>query len=618
MMRYAIVGCGAIAQLHGGILKELPNCQLIAVADRCIEKARELAKEFGEKHCTSYSSLEEMCEKEEIDVLHICTPHYLHVPMAIYAMELGISVFMEKPPAITREQFRQLEKVEKNAKLGFCFQNRYNESVKAVKDMLIHKDMGSVKGARAFVTWQRTKEYYEESDWRGIASLEGGGALINQTIHTLDLLVQFLGTPAWTEASMHNRHLKQSIEVEDTIEAYMEFGHIPVLFYGTTAYSGNAPVFIEVECENGTIRMEGAEVTKRYPGGEIEHISFHKGYTMGKDYWGTGHKACITDFYHCLSEEKQFPISLPFVKDSFELMMDIYQSAREKQVVYFNKNHVMSGFADEIDPDMNKQIEVLKECGISYVELRSAYNKNISEYTLQEAQELKRKLDEAGIKVSAIGSPIGKISITEDFHEHFHLFRHVVAIAKLFETPYIRIFSFYIPHDEIKENYKKQVFDRIKHMIAYAKEEGIILLHENEKGIYGDNALRCKELMMEFYGDNFKLIFDFANFIQCNQNTIEAYHLLKPYLAYVHVKDALSDSHEVVPAGMGNGNIERIVNDLMDNGYNGFYSLEPHLFEFSGLAKLERDEEQSTQKEKSNNGRDAFIMAAKAFQELIK
>lgn len=616
-MRIAIVGCGTIAQLHGSILKELSNCQLIAAADRRIEKAREFAEEFGGEQCRSYGSLEEMCEKEEIDVLHICTPHYLHVPMAIYAMEKGISVFMEKPPAITREQFKQLENAQQKAVLGICFQNRYNESVKAVQDMLSNQDMGRVKGARAFVTWRRTKEYYEESDWRGITALEGGGALINQTIHTLDLLVQFLGKPAWTEASMHNRHLKQSIEVEDTIEAYMEFGDMPVLFYGTTAYSSNAPVFIEVECEKATIRMEGAEVTKRYPNGEIENISFHKGYTMGKDYWGTGHKACITDFYHCLGEGKQFPVSLSFVKDSFELMMDVYQSAREKRVIYFDKSHVLSGFADEIDPDIDKQIEVLKECGISYLELRSAYNKNISEYTLEEAKALKLKLDEAGMKVSAIGSPIGKISITEDFEEHFRLFRHIAAIAKLFKTPYIRIFSFYIPQGEIPENYKKQVFERMRQMITYAEKEGVILLHENEKGIYGDNALRCKELMEAFYGAHFKLIFDFANFIQCNQNPIEAYRLLKPYLAYVHVKDALSESHEVVPAGMGNGHISEIVKDLIDNGYEGFYSLEPHLFEFSGLAKLEREEEQTIQKEKSINGREAFLIAAKAFKEII-
>lgn len=621
MMRSAIVGCGAIAKLHAGILEESSFSQIIAVADCRADRARELAEESGHNKCRYYDSLEEMCDKEEIDVLHICTPHYLHVPMAIYALERGISVFMEKPPAITREQFIQLQEAEQKAKqkamLGICFQNRYNDSVKALYDMLHNSELGKVIGAKAYITWNRTKEYYEESDWRGRKALEGGGALINQTIHTLDLLVQFLGKPLLTKASMHNRHLSNYIEVEDTVDAYMEFGEIPVLFYGTTAYSTNSPVMIEVECEKAVLRMEGSEITKRYPNGDIESIKFHKGYTMGKDYWGTGHKSCITDFYQCLLEGKEFPVGLSHVRNSFELMMDIYQSAKEGRVVYFDKSHKLSGFADEIDPDMDKQIEVLKECDISYMELRSAYNKNISEYTLKEAKQLKLKLDEAGIRVSAIGSPIGKISITEEFEEHFQLFTHVVELAKLFETKYIRIFSFYIPQGEIQEKYKGQVLARMARMIAYAKKEGVILLHENEKGIYGDNALRCHELMDGLYGPNFKLIFDFANFVQCNENTLEAYKLLKPYLAYVHVKDALKNTHQVVPAGMGDGHIAEIVKNLSDDGFTGFFSLEPHLFEFSGLKQLEREEEQTIRKEESTNGRDAFLIAAKAFKNII-
>lgn len=619
-MRSAIVGCGAIAELHAGILKELPYSELIAVADIKVEKAIKIAEIFGDGDCKSYENLEEMCDMERIDVLHICTPHYLHVPMAIYAMERGINVFMEKPPAISREQFRLLEKAEKKGKvsLGICFQNRFNESVRAMQDMLHDPDIGKVIGARAFVTWNRDKEYYEDSDWRGKKSLEGGGVLINQVIHTIDLLVQFLGKPSLTEATTHNRHLKQIIEVEDTIEAYMKFGDTPVLLYGTSAYSLNSPVFMEIECERATLRMEGAYITKRYSNGEIENISFHKGYTMGKDYWGNGHKACIADYYQCQMKGNLFSIGLAAVKDSFELLMDIYQSASEKRVVYFNKNHILSGFADEIDPDMDKQITVLKECGISYIELRSVNNKSISEYTIKEAKLLKNKLDEMGIKVSAIGSPIGKIPITEDFEKHYEIFIHVVALAKLFDTSYIRLFSFYIPQHEIPEKYKIQVFERMERMIAYAKTEGVILLHENEKGIYGDNAMRCYELMEAFYGENFKLIFDFANFIQCGQDTLEAYRLLKPYLAYVHVKDALADSHEVVPAGMGNGHIEEIVNDLTLSGYKGFFSLEPHLFEFSGLKHLEREEEQTILNEESTTGRQAFILAAKAFQKIIK
>jgi UDP-N-acetyl-2-amino-2-deoxyglucuronate dehydrogenase len=616
-MNCAIVGCGAIAYMHAKVLQSLNDCNLIAVADIKLEKAVELAKEFGSTDCKTYSSLEEMLQKEQIDVLHICTPHYLHVPMAIYAMEHGIHVFMEKPPAISREQFKLLEKANKKELLGICFQNRYNESVKAVKDMLADPNTGKIKGARAFVTWNRSKEYYDESGWRGNLNTEGGGALINQSIHTLDLLVQFVGKPIWTESTMKNHHLKNTIQVEDTVEAYMEFEKGPVLFYATTAYSSNSPVFIELECENVTIRMEDSFVTRIYPDGHRENLEFYKSFTIGKDYWGTGHTACIKDYYNCINNHEMFPIGLEQVKDTFTLMMDIYDSARENKQILFDKSVKLSGFADEIDADFDKQIEVLHECNISYMELRSAYGKNISEYTLEEARELKAKLDKEKIKVSAIGSPIGKVSILDNFEEHFKLFCHVVDLAKLFDTEYIRIFSFYIPKDKIAENYKMLVIENLRRMIYYAKDHGIILLHENEKGIYGDNAIRCKELMDALYCENFKAIFDFANFVQCNQNTLEAFKILRPYIAYIHIKDAKKDSSLVVPAGLGDGHIARIVRILDTEKFDGFFSIEPHLMEFVGLKDLEKEDEKSNIGNEINDGRSAFITAYKAFVELL-
>lgn len=616
-MNCAIVGCGAIAYMHAKVLQSIHDCNLVAVADIKLEKAIELAKEFGSSDCKTYSSLEEMIQKNQIDVLHICTPHYLHVPMAIYGMERGIRVFMEKPPAISREQFKLLEETENNNLLGICFQNRYNESVKAVKEMLADPSTGKIKGARAFVTWNRSKEYYDESGWRGSFITEGGGALINQSIHTLDLLVQFVGKPIWTESTMMNHHLKNTIQVEDTVEAYMEFEKGPVLFYATTAYSSNSPVFIEIECENITIRMEDSFVTRIYPDGHRENLEFYKGFTIGKDYWGTGHTACITDYYECLKTNGIFSIGLEQVKDTFTLMMDIYESAKEKRLIQFDKSEKLSGFADEIDADFDKQIEVLHECNISYMELRSAYGKNISEYTLEEAKELKAKLDREKIKVSSIGSPIGKVNISDDFEEHFKLFRHVVDLAKLFDTEFIRIFSFYIPKDNIAENYKMLVIERLRRMIYYAKDHGITLLHENEKGIYGDTFTRCKEIMDALYCENFKAIFDFANFVQCNQNTLEAFKILRPFIAYIHIKDAKKDSHLVVPAGLGDGHIADIVRILNNEQYDGFYSIEPHLMEFVGLKALEKEDEKSNISGEISDGRSAFITAYRAFVELL-
>ena len=182
-------------------------------------------------------------------------------------------------------------------------------------------------------------------------------------------------------------------------------------------------------------------------------------------------------------------------------------------------NIKISGFADEIAEDLNKQIEVIKKLGISYIKMRGVNGKPLVEYSLEEVQEIKKQLDRNGIRLSSIGSPIGKINITEDFDVHFELYKKTVEIAKIMETPYIRMFSFFIPSGEEPEIYKNQVFERLKSFVDYAVQEDVILLHENEKEIYGDNAKRCLEIMEQFSGEHFKAVFDFANFVQCHQDT---------------------------------------------------------------------------------------------------
>jgi sugar phosphate isomerase/epimerase len=253
------------------------------------------------------------------------------------------------------------------------------------------------------------------------------------------------------------------------------------------------------------------------------------------------------------------------------------------------KNITITGFADEIATALPDQVKLLKELGIDYLEFRSAYGKNIGNYTLEEAEAVCRYLKEEGIKVSAIGSPIGKIKITEDFGAHFEDYKRIVEMAKLFDTPNIRIFSFYIPQGEAPDQYREEVFERIERLIEYAKASGILLLHENEKDIYGDVASRVLELLQRFYGDNFKGIFDFANFVQCKQDTLKAYEMLEPFIAYIHIKDADFLTGEVRPAGKGDGHVAEILGRLDKKKYSGFLSLEPHLAEFDGLRDLEKN-----------------------------
>lgn len=280
-----------------------------------------------------------------------------------------------------------------------------------------------------------------------------------------------------------------------------------------------------------------------------------------------------------------------------------------------NNNFILSGFSDEISPDINLQFEGLKTLGINHFEIRGVNGENVSELTLEKAKKIKDIADSFQIKVSSIGSPIGKIKITDDFAPHLELLKHVIKIAKIFQTKYIRIFSFFIPEGENADNYRDEVMKRMNAMVKIAKEENIILLHENEKGIYGDNAKRCKDIFDTVMSDNLKAVFDPANFVQCNQVTYpDAWQMLKEHVVYMHIKDA--NGKTVVPAGEGSGHLKQILSSLKESNYHGFLSLEPHLAVFDGLKDLETSENVSCVNEQPA-GLKTFTIAYNALVDII-
>ncbi len=326
----AIVGCGGIAQRHGQVLQGLEVAQLLACADILPERAQALREKYCEPSARAYPSLEELLDQEEIDVLHICTPHYLHVPMAQAAASRGVHVFMEKPPVIDLGQWEALQALQGQVRVGVCFQNRYNPSVAFCRKLLAEGKPGKILGARAFVTWHREAPYYVESGWRGFLYTEGGGVLINQAVHTLDLLTQFLGHGRVLGASLANRHLQRLIEVEDTLEATLDFSGVRALFYATTAYCQDAPVLVELACEHGVLRIEGEEVTVHWEDGSLYRKDFAQEERIdGKDYWGNSHRRCIEAFYHSVLSGEPFPNDIPGVADTAELMLEVYAAARK-------------------------------------------------------------------------------------------------------------------------------------------------------------------------------------------------------------------------------------------------------------------------------------------------
>lgn len=274
---------------------------------------------------------------------------------------------------------------------------------------------------------------------------------------------------------------------------------------------------------------------------------------------------------------------------------------------------ILSAFSDEIDENFNKQLAAVKDFGINYIEIRGVDGKNISDLTHEEILEVKAALDREKVKVSAIGSPIGKIGITDPFEPHFEKFKDIIETAKILDTKYIRIFSFYIPDGEKPENYRDEVMHRMKAFADEAEKQGVILLHENEKGIYGDRGVRCLDIFKTVSSPNLRATFDPANFLQSGDVPYPfAYAMLEPYIEYMHIKDALF-SGEVVPGGEGAGRVKEILMSLRDKEI--FTTLEPHLGNFKGLEALEQNDDF---KKLPTAGEKTFKIALDAYRKIAQ
>lgn len=268
----------------------------------------------------------------------------------------------------------------------------------------------------------------------------------------------------------------------------------------------------------------------------------------------------------------------------------------------------LAAFADEADSRFSEQIKAMAENDIKYLEIRNVDGQSIAYLSKEKAVDIKKQLDDADISVWSLGSPYGKIKITDDFSAHLDRFKYGIELAEILQTRHIRMFSFYVPSGE-EGYYKDEVFERLDRMLEAAEGSGIILCHENEKGIYGDMASRCEEIHKAF--PKLRAVFDPANFIQCGQDTLGAWEKLSQYVEYMHVKDAFANG-KVVPAGKGVGNIPYLLSKFSGE----VLSIEPHLAVFKGLEELE-----AVEKTKMGycypSARIAFDAAVNALKELI-
>jgi sugar phosphate isomerase/epimerase len=264
----------------------------------------------------------------------------------------------------------------------------------------------------------------------------------------------------------------------------------------------------------------------------------------------------------------------------------------------------LSGFIDEISDDFDLQCKVAAGLGLRYVEVRSAWGTNILDLDTGQLDTLRETLAAYGLKVSSIGSPIGKISIDDEFPPHLERMRHAVEVAETLEAPYIRIFSFFIPEGTDPDSRRDEVLSRMEDLADVAANSDVILAHENEKDIYGDIPRRCLDIVTSVSSPKLQLAWDPANFVQVGVRPFtEGYAMLRPHVSCIQIKDALLADGTVVVAGAGDGEVPETVRALRADGFDGFFSLEPHLGEYTAFGAL--------------SGPELFTKAWEAFTEIL-
>jgi sugar phosphate isomerase/epimerase len=264
----------------------------------------------------------------------------------------------------------------------------------------------------------------------------------------------------------------------------------------------------------------------------------------------------------------------------------------------------LSGFVDEISDDFTEQCQVASGLSLRYVEVRSAWGTNILDLDDSQLANVRETLDGYGLKVSSIGSPIGKISIDDEFPPHLERMQHALEVAETLQAPYIRLFSFFIPEGTDPDSRREEVLSRMSALAEAAVDSDVILVHENEKEIYGDIPRRCLDIVTSVSSPKLQLAWDPANFVQVGVRPFsEGYAMLRPHVGYIQIKDALLSDGTVVVSGAGDGEVPETVRALRTDGFDGFFSLEPHLGEYTAFGAL--------------SGPELFTQSWKAFTDIL-
>lgn len=325
-LRIGIIGCGRISVMHLASADKLETAELVACCDIKQDRAEKVAKKYNIKAYTDYK---EMFEKENLDAVHICLPHNLHTDVSMVAFEYGINVLSEKPMDVSFEKAERAVKAakEKNVLYGIIFQCRYNNSAKLVKEAVKSGKLGKIISASSTLTWSKDDDYYKASDWKGTWDKEGGGVVIDQAIHSIDLVNWIVDSPVKSiSVSMANRGHK-IVNVEDSADGLIVYENgTKYGFYCMNNYATDEPIEIKLFCENGKVVFGYDDAYIYYNDGSIEEA--HQGdvedYEGGKDYWGFQHIRQIEQFYNACLGKEELEISGEEALKTHKLIMDIY------------------------------------------------------------------------------------------------------------------------------------------------------------------------------------------------------------------------------------------------------------------------------------------------------
>lgn len=330
MLKVAVIGLGDISKIHLHAIKQNPEVELVAVCD-INEKLKDSVP--GIKF---YNNYKVMLENEVLDCVHVCLPHYMHYPVTKYIVEKGINVFQEKPLALNTEEGFNLLKLEEdnpNVKICVCFQNRFNESFEKLYEAVNSGKYGDIIGIKGLVTWYRPKSYYEDKPWRGSMTLAGGGVMINQSIHTLDLM-QLLGGKIDSIRGSIDNLLGYDIEVEDTVVANINFkSGAKGLFFATIANSENSSVELQVIFEKEKFTIKDYMLTSSSDNGKKEVIIEDKKLIGTKSYYGASHEKLINKFYECIKNDTKDYVKVKDAITSIIMIDNIRKSSELKKEI---------------------------------------------------------------------------------------------------------------------------------------------------------------------------------------------------------------------------------------------------------------------------------------------